>query len=481
MNTATMSNVGALEMASKDELEVTLFWGKALDKNALGTKHVLLGKDMRSVRIGETEGCDFSIPSEATGVDALDIVTFRGGEIVVNPPATAFVFVDRLPRQASPFVLAHGSVVDLEMGAFSMRIGVGAAEEKIAPDFSKRLEESALGTIGFSAVAHAAFLAAFAFFMPSLSSADVEGIDRDQMLLMKTYLDSSAEQEKDTPPPVDGQASDSSSGSQGGQPAAGQEGAMGQTKPVATPGHWTAKGEASKEDVQLAKEHAINEAREFGLIGLLNSANASDANAPVVPWGSTLMGADKESHLGNLWSGDIGDAFGTGLGLSGTGEGGGCTNGDCRGVGINGVGNYGRSGTCAPGEDCTGGMGHGHGKVPGNHVPQGPTMRQPPTIQTNGRLDPAVIQRIVRQNSGRMIACYQDGLRTNPGLQGRVAVQFMIGRDGSVTMSQDSSGSDLSDMAVRQCVAKAFYNISFPEPTGGVVTVNYPLVFSPSE
>lgn len=474
-----MSNVGALEMnSSQDELEVTLFWGKAQDANALGQKHVSLGK---SVRIGEIAGCDFAIPSEVIGVEALDVVTHRGGEVVITPPANAFVFVDRMARSAEPFVLAHGSVVQIEMGAFSMSISIGEAASKLPAELGKRFEESGLGTIGFSAVAHAAFLAAFAFFMPSLSNADVEGIDRDQILMMKTYLDSSAEKEKETPPPVVGEANDSSSGANSGQPAAGSEGAMGQTKPVDKPGHWTAKGDANPQDVQLAREREINDAREFGMIGLLNSARMSDSNAPVVPWGSTLVGADRESHLGNLWSGDMGDAFGSGLGLSGTGEGGGCTNGDCRGVGINGVGNYGHAGTCAPGEDCTGGTGHGHGHVVGTHIPQGPTMRQPIKIETNGRLDPAVIQRIVRQNSGRMVACYQDGLRTNPGLNGRVAVQFMIGRDGSVTTSQDSAGSDLADMNVRSCVVKAFYAINFPVPTGGTVSVNYPLVFSPSE
>lgn len=479
MNTATMSSVGASEMASnKEEIEVTMFWGKALDKNALGQKHVALDK---GIRIGETEGCDFSIPSEVTGTDSLDLVSFRGGEIVVTPPANAFVFVDRLPRQASPFVLARGSVVDIEMGAFSIRLSVGDAETKIPTDFGKRLEESAFGTIGFSAVAHAAFLAAFAFFMPSLSSADQEGIDRDQILMMKQYLTSAAEQEKETPPPIDGQASDSSSGSNAGQQAQGQEGSAGTSKPVSANGHWSAKGDASKEDVQLAKERAINEAREFGLIGLLASANASDSNAPVVPWGSTLIGADRESHLGNLWAGDMGDAFGSGLGLSGTGEGGGCTNGNCKGIGIDKIGNYGGVGTCPLGDDCTGGLGKDHGRVTGVHVSKGPRDPRIAEIKTNGRLDPAVIQRIVRQNSGRMVACYSDGLRTNPALAGRVETQFMIGRDGAVTMAQDASGSDMADMGVRQCVAKAYYNMTFPVPAVGVVTVVYPLVFSPTD
>jgi hypothetical protein len=211
------------------------------------------------------------------------------------------------------------------------------------------------------------------------------------------------------------------------------------------------------------------------MIGLLASAN-SDPNAPVVPWGNVLAGSDRESHMGNLWSGDIGDAFGTGLGLTGPGEGGG---GKGEGIGLNGISGLGHMGGCDDTGPCDGGMGHGHGRLPPTHVVRGPRINWNPQITTNGRLDPAVIQRIVRQNSGRFVACYQDGLRTNPGLEGRVATAFVIGRDGTVTTAHDTSGSDLPDQNVRACVAKAFYGVSFPEPAGGIVSVVYPLVFNP--
>ena len=99
-------------------------------------------------------------------------------------------------------------------------------------------------------------------------------------------------------------------------------------------------------------------------------------------------------------------------------------------------------------------------------------------IQTNGRLPPEIIQRIVRMNSGRYINCYQGALRTNPMLEGRVTVRFAIGRDGSVQSASDG-GSDIPDTSVRQCVISSFTNLSFPQPEGGVVTVVYPLTFSP--
>lgn len=111
------------------------------------------------------------------------------------------------------------------------------------------------------------------------------------------------------------------------------------------------------------------------------------------------------------------------------------------------------------------------------HLTHTPSIRQG-TTTVNGRLPPEVIQRIVRQNFGRFRLCYENGLRSNPALQGRVATKYVIDRDGSVKMTQDN-GSDLPDQSVVQCVVKAFGNISYPQPEGGVVTVVFPLIFSP--
>jgi len=95
----------------------------------------------------------------------------------------------------------------------------------------------------------------------------------------------------------------------------------------------------------------------------------------------------------------------------------------------------------------------------------------------SGRLPPEVIQRIVRQNFGRFRLCYENGLRNNPNLQGRVSVRFVISRDG--TVSNVSGGGDIPDGSVVSCVTRAFYSLSFPQPEGGIVRVSYPIVFTP--
>ncbi|MEO5731517.1 MAG: AgmX/PglI C-terminal domain-containing protein, partial [Byssovorax sp.] len=95
-----------------------------------------------------------------------------------------------------------------------------------------------------------------------------------------------------------------------------------------------------------------------------------------------------------------------------------------------------------------------------------------------GRLPPETVQRIVRQNFGRFRLCYEKALGANPMLQGRVTARFVIGRDGAVSSVADG-GSDIGSRAVVSCVVRAFYGLSFPQPEGGIVTVTYPILFSP--
>ncbi len=105
-----------------------------------------------------------------------------------------------------------------------------------------------------------------------------------------------------------------------------------------------------------------------------------------------------------------------------------------------------------------------------------------PTVptQVSGRLPPVVIQRIVRQSFNTFRACYEDGLRRDPNLRGRVEVRFVIGRDGSVP-NVGNGHSDMPDGAVIACVLRGFRALSFPQPEGGIVTVTYPIMFSPED
>lgn len=233
------------------------------------------------------------------------------------------------------------------------------------------------------------------------------------------------------------------------------------------------------ENPEAKRKQEIQEAREFGMIGLLAPPDSARSSG-VDPFASF----EGPSAVGSLFGTKIDDSFGFGGGgLSGTGLGGG-GKGDVIGVGDIGQG----FGGCG----CGVGIGVGIGQV-GNtkgarreHEVRSPVLRcgidektgqETCATQVNGRLPPEVIQRVVRQNFGRMRMCYEAGLKRNPSLEGRISVKFVIDREGGVAMASTADRS-FGDSEVASCVERSFKSMSFPAPEGGIVTVVYPLVMS---
>ncbi len=102
----------------------------------------------------------------------------------------------------------------------------------------------------------------------------------------------------------------------------------------------------------------------------------------------------------------------------------------------------------------------------------------PPPNGPNGRLAPEVIQKVVRADFGRYRRCYENGLRRDSQLHGRVSIKFVIDVDGHVSHAEDG-GSELTDPKVIDCIKLGFSELVFPKPEGGIVTVVYPIIFSP--
>jgi tetratricopeptide (TPR) repeat protein len=257
-----------------------------------------------------------------------------------------------------------------------------------------------------------------------------------------------------------------------GTRAKGEEGSMGNPNTRSSNNRYGVQGPRDNPDPHIARQAALKEAAEFGMIGLLNTGGGGDPNAPTAPWGrDDSLGNDAMSARGNMWGSNVGDSFGAaGLGLSGVGEGGG---GRGEGIGLGSIGTIGHGSGTGSGQ----GFGSGHGRLGGDHKASPPSVRMGAMTAT-GQLPPEVIQRIVRQNFGRFRLCYENGLRSNPNLQGRVSARFVIGRDGTVS-STNNGGSDLPDNAVVSCVVRSFSGLSFPQPESGIVTVVYPINFAP--
>lgn len=283
-----------------------------------------------------------------------------------------------------------------------------------------------------------------------------------------------------------------------GTRAKGEEGSMGNPNTRSSNNRYGVQGPADNPDPHIARQQALRDSAEFGMIGLLNSGAGGDPNAPVAPWGKDAAGApsaaasaapmpskggwgrddslgnDPLSARGNMWGSDVGDGFGAGgLGLSGIGEGGG---GRGEGQGLGSIGTIGHGAGTGTGQ----GFGSGHGRLGGAHRTRPPTVRAG-AASVSGALPPEVVTRIVRQNFGRFRLCYENGLKNNPNLQGRVSVRFVIRADGEV-MNVGNGGSDMPDGNVVTCVVRAFHALSFPEPENKqFVTVVYPIMFSPGD
>jgi len=108
------------------------------------------------------------------------------------------------------------------------------------------------------------------------------------------------------------------------------------------------------------------------------------------------------------------------------------------------------------------------------------TCADPSAPVIGGRLPPAVIQSIIRTKYDAFRKCYESGLARNPNLEGRMGVRFVINAEGKVTLPRIAENT-LPDCDAAHCVRDNFLPLLFPKPQGGIVTVLYPIKFSPSD
>jgi outer membrane biosynthesis protein TonB len=478
-----------VELAHVQAVEVMVLWGT----NVLHVSHLT---PPRNFYVGEEQGknfsCDFFIPAEKLGTTrmpvvlgdrtSLNLVIPQGAKGFIEIPGQGRMTLDEARQKAQPcaevsgaqqIALPGGAKARVELQTFVFQVAAVNAGKPLKHGVGAGLEWAIFMYFGLSLLAVSGFVAAMAFFVPPLGLTDDEDINKDQMYLIQQYLKSAAEreqEEKETEQVTDDKADNKEGGT--GTRAKGEEGSMGKQTSHAKNKRYAVQGPKDNPDPHIARQAALREAQEFGMIGLLNTGAAGDPNAPTAPWGrDTSLGMDDMSARGNMWGDEIGDAFGAGgLGLSGIGEGGG---GRGEGIGLGSIGTLGHGAGTGTGQ----GFGSGHGRLGGSHKTRAPKVRMGATT-VSGRLPPEVIQRIVRQNYGRFRMCFEQGLARNPNLEGRVSVRFVIGRDGSVS-NVANGGSDLPDSGVVNCVVRAYYGLSFPQPEGGIVTVVYPIMFSP--
>lgn len=457
-----------------------------------------------AVAVGEVKGALAPIPCEVLGCAGFVFARLEGGKASAHVPlgatATRTGPDGRETRVEGPRdeALEKGASIELHVGAFCLRAAASAPD--VLPRGGRSRGHGAL-SLAFAAAAHATILGLAAHVA---AAAEPDAQDDERTADLRALLVSAEQRARaadeivpSNPGVGGGKSVDQRSGDgrvAGGTRAAKSEGAMGDRDSRATEHRRYAAARRAPDEIApvLSREAAMNDAISFGMIGLLSG---SATTAPT-PWfgAEETRGADAISARGELFATSVGSAPGAaGLGLTGIGEGGG---GRGEGVGLGAIGTIGhRDGP--PGSGIGGGGasdgGIGMGRYScdsggdaigfGHMGPRVSMLKRPwlsnDNVSVSGRLPPEAIQRIIRQNFGRLRFCYENALVHTPDLAGRVSVRFVIGRDGAVSQVTDG-GSSMPDPAVVACVLRTFYGISFPQPEGGVVTVTYPIQFSPA-
>jgi Zn-dependent protease with chaperone function len=108
---------------------------------------------------------------------------------------------------------------------------------------------------------------------------------------------------------------------------------------------------------------------------------------------------------------------------------------------------------------------------PAEHTPPAGETPAAPDV---GRLAPEVIRRTVREHYDAFRKCYLDLPPPLPTTEARLS--FTIGESGSVTEGRVEANDA---PALGACLEPTLLAMVFPKPTGGIVTVVYPVQFAP--
>jgi hypothetical protein len=422
------------------------------------------------VRIGTAPGVEFPIDTapapdfplvEPHGDDfAFHFGHGMDGEMVVNGQTTTLAELAQQGRTTISPIPANAKI-RVRSGQTTFLISsVPQPRRHVVPLFAAT-ENRVLAYFAGSLVAHLGF-----WLLLQQIPVDDSGANIDLATLEDTSTrTNNASQDDPPPPPPEDQPDDGADESGGtGTAMALDEGKMGKKDSNRAEGQY--KMQKTQEDPQLARQQAIEQARNAGILG--NTAlTQGGAFASLTGTGDVSSGFDDTNIYGGLLGNEAGEMQGGfGFGRSGFGPGGGGT-----GWGTIGTGRYGTIGHGS-------GTGTGYGVGGGRGGMRGRTAAVPTVSigqpSAEGDLDKAIIRRYIKRHIQEIQYCYEKQLLAKPGLQGTVVTSFFITPNGNVA---SASGRGV-DPAVANCVAGVIHNIEFPKPKGGGgVQVNYPFNF----
>lgn len=130
----------------------------------------------------------------------------------------------------------------------------------------------------------------------------------------------------------------------------------------------------------------------------------------------------------------------------------------------------------------TGGLAHAHPAPPADteKATEAPAAN-PVASPVMGALKKAEIDTVFSANKGRIQGCYDQGLKEDPDISGRVLLKVVIGNTGAVSKSEVKE-TTLNHADTEACMVEVAKSLQFPKPEGGgIVIVSYPFVLSGTE
>jgi len=104
--------------------------------------------------------------------------------------------------------------------------------------------------------------------------------------------------------------------------------------------------------------------------------------------------------------------------------------------------------------------------------------KQPVASGGTGMMSASDVAKVVNRRLGAIKGCYEQALKRNPTLAGKVTIRFTISGAGTVTTARTTLNELTPD--VGNCMVNAFKRFRFPPPEGGTVTFEYPFMFTPA-
>lgn len=437
-------------------------------------------RDSPYFRIGTASEVEF--PVEGAPGGSFPLVAPLGKDFVFNfaPDMDGELVIDGQPLKlgdlqangkAQPSSRVTGALqtaiptqgrIKVNVGQNSFLISSVPRPRRHAMPLFASMESKVLAFVGGSAVVHLAIVTLLLSLPPAPQSLSLDLRGSEGRL---TRVQSKAQEDPKEEEEEENQDNVASGGT--GTAMALDEGKMGKQDSQRKTGQYAMKNEGA--DPQMAREAAVEQARNAGFLGAIRSAQGG-AFASITGTGDFSSGLDDANVYGGLMGDEVGEMQGGfGFGRSGFGAGGGGT-----GWGTIGTGKYGT-------------IGHGSGTGSGYGVGSGRGgMRSRQAIAprvdignavATGDLDKNIIRRYIRQKLPRIKYCYEKQLLVKPDISGTVVTQFQISPQGAVLNSTAQGVHD----EVSSCVAGVIKTIMFPKPRGGgLVQVRYPFTFRPT-